>query len=154
MTQTAGVGHNTLCPPRGTLVCHCHITVELHWIYFFRRYKLHHIIRIYPCVCITAEMWFGILFAILVESVPMSVRSTTVGAFLFWMNNFGGNVPMFVEPVRKAYDYKTALAIFYAGFYLLSKSKLFTIGNITYTRVCYEEKTPRQIICTTTDIHS
>lgn len=66
-------------------------------------------------------MWFGILFAILVESVPMSVRSTTVGAFLFWMNNFGGNVPMFVEPVRKAYDYKTALAIFYAGFYLLSK---------------------------------
>lgn len=67
-----------------------------------------------------AEMWFGILFAILVESVPMSVRSTTVGAFLFWMNNFGGNVPMFVEPVRKAYDYKTALAIFYAGFYLLS----------------------------------
>lgn len=68
-------------------------------------------------------MWFGILFAILVESVPMSVRSTTVGAFLFWMNNFGGNVPMFVEPVRKAYDYKTALAIFYAGFYLLSKFK-------------------------------
>ncbi|XP_050540464.1 protein spinster homolog 1 [Daktulosphaira vitifoliae] len=67
-----------------------------------------------------AEMWFGILFAILVESVPMAVRSTTVGAFLFWMNNFGGNVPMFVEPVRKAYDYKTALAIFYAGFYLLS----------------------------------
>lgn len=70
-------------------------------------------------------MWFGILFAILVESVPMSVRSTTVGAFLFWMNNFGGNVPMFVEPVRKAYDYKTALAIFYAGFYLLSKFKIY-----------------------------
>lgn len=79
----------------------------------------------------TAEMWFGILFAILVESVPMSVRSTTVGAFLFWMNNFGGNVPMLVEPVRKAYDYKTALAIFYAGFYLLSEFR--AAGKQTYT---------------------
>lgn len=78
-------------------------------------------------------MWFGILFAILVESVPMSVRSTTVGAFLFWMNNFGGNVPMFVEPVRKAYDYKTALAIFYAGFYLLSECPSAT-GKHTCTR--------------------
>lgn len=61
----------------------------------------------------------------------MAVRSTTVGAFLFWMNNFGGNVPMFVEPVRNAYDYKTALAIFYAGFYLLSK--FHTTGKQTCT---------------------
>ncbi|XP_050428083.1 protein spinster homolog 1 [Adelges cooleyi] len=86
-----------------------------------------------------AEMWFGILFAILVESVPMSVRSTTVGAFLFWMNNFGGNVPMFVEPVRKAYDYKTALAIFYAGFYLLS-SVMFGI-NILFMGKKKQKKT-------------
>lgn len=84
--------------------------------------------------CFAAEMWFGILFAILVESVPMSVRSTTVGAFLFWMNNFGGNVPMFVEPVRKAYDYKTALAIFYAGFYLLSEFR--RVDRQTNARTC------------------
>lgn len=83
-------------------------------------------------------MWFGILFAILVESVPMSVRSTTVGAFLFWMNNFGGNVPMLVEPVRKAYDYKTALAIFYAGFYLLSEFR--AVGKQTYTHATRGKK--------------
>lgn len=86
-------------------------------------------------------MWFGILFAILVESVPMSVRSTTVGAFLFWMNNFGGNVPMFVEPVRKAYDYKTALAIFYAGFYLLSEFRR-RVDRQTNIRACRNYDSP------------
>jgi len=85
-----------------------------------------------------AEMWFGILFAIRVESVPMSNRSTTVGAFLFWMNNFGGNVPMFVEPVRKAYDYKTALAIFYAGFYLISEFQ----ASGRHTCICVWEDCP------------
>lgn len=66
-------------------------------------------------------MWFGILFAILVEIVPLSVRSTTVGVFLFVMNNIGGNLPILVEPVRKASSYRHSLAIFYAGFYLVSK---------------------------------
>uniref|UniRef100_A0A8D8PNV6 Protein spinster homolog 1 n=1 Tax=Cacopsylla melanoneura TaxID=428564 RepID=A0A8D8PNV6_9HEMI len=69
---------------------------------------------------IFAEMWFGILFAILVEIVPLSVRSTTVGVFLFVMNNVGGNLPILVEPLRKATSYKHALAVFYAGAYLVS----------------------------------
>jgi len=73
-----------------------------------------------------AEMWFGILFAILVEIVPLSVRSTTVGVFLFVMNNIGGNLPILLEPVRKATSFQDALAIFYAGAYLVS-SILFGI---------------------------
>uniref|UniRef100_A0A1B6MGD8 Major facilitator superfamily (MFS) profile domain-containing protein n=2 Tax=Graphocephala atropunctata TaxID=36148 RepID=A0A1B6MGD8_9HEMI len=73
-----------------------------------------------------AEMWFGILFAILVEIVPLSVRSTTVGVFLFVMNNVGGNLPILLEPVRKATSFQDALAIFYAGAYLVS-SVLFGI---------------------------
>lgn len=73
-----------------------------------------------------AEMWFGILFAILVEIVPLSVRSTTVGVFLFVMNNIGGNLPILMEPVRKATSFRDALAIFYAGAYLVS-SVLFGI---------------------------
>lgn len=78
---------------------------------------------------IFAEMWFGILFAILVEIVPLSVRSTTVGVFLFVMNNIGGNLPILVEPVRKASSYRHSLAIFYAGFYLVS-SVLFAITTL------------------------
>lgn len=67
-----------------------------------------------------AEMWFGILFAILVEIVPVQVRSTTVGIFLFVMNNIGGNLPILVEPVSKAIGYRESLYIFYAGFYFIS----------------------------------
>ncbi|XP_066144125.1 probable 4-methylmuconolactone transporter [Euwallacea fornicatus] len=67
-----------------------------------------------------AEMWFGILFAILVEIVPLHVRSTTVGIFLFVMNNIGGNLPIAVEPVSKSIGYRESLFIFYVAFYLIS----------------------------------
>ncbi|KAF2885090.1 hypothetical protein ILUMI_21093 [Ignelater luminosus] len=67
-----------------------------------------------------AEMWFGILFAILVEIVPLQVRSTTVGIFLFVMNNIGGNLPIVVDPVSKDIGYRESLYIFYAGFYGIS----------------------------------
>lgn len=67
-------------------------------------------------------MWFGILFAILVEIVPLKVRSTTVGVFLFVMNNIGGNLPILVEPVSKAIGYRESLYIFYVGAYGLSKT--------------------------------
>ncbi|XP_014259873.1 uncharacterized protein LOC106672735 [Cimex lectularius] len=73
-----------------------------------------------------AEMWFGILFAVLVEIVPLAVRSTTVGVFLFVMNNIGGNLPILMEPIRKLTSFQDALAIFYAGAYLIS-SVLFAI---------------------------
>ncbi|XP_069671558.1 protein spinster homolog 1 [Periplaneta americana] len=67
-----------------------------------------------------AEMWFGIVFAILVEIVPLKVRSTTVGVFLFVMNNIGGNLPILVDPVSKALGYRESLYIFYGGTYLIS----------------------------------
>ncbi|OXU24172.1 hypothetical protein TSAR_016556 [Trichomalopsis sarcophagae] len=72
-----------------------------------------------------AEMWFGIVFAILVEIVPLSMRSTTVGIFLFVMNNIGGNLPILVEPTSKAIGYRESLYIFYAGFYALSTLMFF-----------------------------
>lgn len=66
-------------------------------------------------------MWFGILFAILVEIVPLQYRSTTVGIFLFVMNNIGGNLPIAVEGVSKAVGYREGLYVFYAGAYGISK---------------------------------
>ena len=71
-------------------------------------------------------MWFGILFATLVEVVPMSVRSTTVGVFLFVMNNIGGNLPVLVEPVSKSLGYREALYIFYVGFQFISEYCVIT----------------------------
>lgn len=69
----------------------------------------------------TAEMWFGIVFAIVVEIVPLNLRSTTVGVFLFVMNNIGGNLPILVEPTRMVIGYRESLYIYYAGFYGISK---------------------------------
>uniref|UniRef100_A0A1A9ZLE7 Major facilitator superfamily (MFS) profile domain-containing protein n=1 Tax=Glossina pallidipes TaxID=7398 RepID=A0A1A9ZLE7_GLOPL len=73
-----------------------------------------------------AEMWFGIVFAIVVEIVPLKVRSSTIGVFLFVMNNIGGNLPIFVDPVAKQIGYRGAIMIFYAGMYGIS-SILFLI---------------------------
>lgn len=72
-------------------------------------------------VLIAAEMWFGIVFAVVVEIVPLHFRSTTVGAFLFVMNNIGGNLPILVEPTRMAIGFRESLYIYYAGFYGISK---------------------------------
>ncbi|XP_034933644.1 putative metabolite transport protein HI_1104 [Chelonus insularis] len=67
-----------------------------------------------------AEMWFGIVFAVMVEIVPLSMRSTTIGVFLFVMNNIGGNLPILVEPTRKVIGFRESLYIYYAGFYGIS----------------------------------
>jgi len=75
-------------------------------------------------------MWFGILFAILVEIVPLHVRSTTVGIFLFVMNNIGGNLPIAVEPVSKSIGYRESLYIFYVAFYLISNKSLSRNSDI------------------------
>lgn len=72
-------------------------------------------------ILIAAEMWFGIVFAVVVEIVPLHFRSTTVGAFLFVMNNIGGNLPILVEPTRMAIGFRESLYIYYAGFYGISK---------------------------------
>uniref|UniRef100_A0A182NSC5 Major facilitator superfamily (MFS) profile domain-containing protein n=1 Tax=Anopheles dirus TaxID=7168 RepID=A0A182NSC5_9DIPT len=72
-----------------------------------------------------AEMWFGIVFAVLVEIVPLQVRSTTIGVFLFVMNNIGGNLPILVDPLAKAIGYRGSVMFFYAGFYGISTVLFF-----------------------------
>merc|ERR1712071_28218 len=67
-----------------------------------------------------AEMWMGVLFAILIELVPVKVCSVIVGIFLFVMNNIGGNFPVVVNPIKDSIGYRQALFIFYPGGYLLS----------------------------------
>ncbi|KAG8035046.1 hypothetical protein G9C98_001536 [Cotesia typhae] len=72
-----------------------------------------------------AEMWFGIVFAVMVEIVPLNMRSTTVGVFLFVMNNIGGNLPILVEPTRQVIGFRESLYIYYAGFYGISSIMFF-----------------------------
>lgn len=73
------------------------------------------------CISITAEMWFGILFAMLLDIVPLSVKSSVIASFLFVMNNIGGNAPLLIEPLRQVLPYRAAIMIMYPGCFLASK---------------------------------
>nr|CAD7198927.1 unnamed protein product [Timema douglasi] len=88
-----------------------------------------------------AEMWFGIVFAILVEIIPLSMRSTAVGVFLFVMNNIGGNLPILVDPISKMIGYRESLYIFYVGAYLLSS--LMFLGTMFMMDTPYQRKEPK-----------
>jgi len=78
-----------------------------------------------------AETWFSLLFTVLVEVVPASVRSVCIGTFLFLMNNIGGNLPMLIEPLAKmqGVGLQGALYITWPG--LIAKSGvLFFLASI------------------------
>lgn len=73
-------------------------------------------------------MWFGVLFAVLLELVSGSVQSMGLAIFLFVMNNVGGNMPVVVDPLSNIFSYHTALLIMYPGGYLLSKCHFLVLS--------------------------
>lgn len=48
-------------------------------------------------------MWVSVALAVLVELVPADVRTTAVAAYFFIISNIGGNMPLLVPPVKKAF---------------------------------------------------
>ncbi|XP_050708531.1 sphingosine-1-phosphate transporter SPNS2-like isoform X2 [Eriocheir sinensis] len=87
---------------------------------------------------IFAEMWLGVLFAVLLELVPGKVQSTALAVFLFVMNNVGGNLPVVVDPLTNLLSYRTALLIMYPGCYLASSVVFFL------TSFLLREDTPKK----------
>ena len=71
-----------------------------------------------------AETWFSLVFTVLVEIVPSSIRSVCIGTFLFLMNNVGGNIPLLIDPLAKipGLGLQTALYIFWPGLTASSES--------------------------------
>ncbi|OXA59747.1 D-xylose transporter [Folsomia candida] len=80
-----------------------------------------------------AEMWYGVVFAILVELLPHEIRSLGMAVALFAINNFGGNVPVIISPLSNALSYRTALIYLYPGSLLLS-SFLFFMGYLSISK--------------------
>lgn len=72
---------------------------------------------------LASEMWFGVVYALIVEIAPERCRSTAVGVALFVINNAGGNLPILVDPVTPLTDYRTAIMIFYPAALLISNAK-------------------------------
>ena len=68
-----------------------------------------------------AEMWYGVVLAIVVELVEPDVKSSTVAIFLFIINNIGGNMPLAVDGLSDVIGYRDALYVLYPGMYFASK---------------------------------
>ena len=73
-----------------------------------------------------AETWFSLVFTVLVEIVPSSIRSVCIGTFLFMMNNVGGNLPLLIDPLAKipGLGLQKALYIFWPGLTASSELRL------------------------------
>ncbi|XP_037076088.1 protein spinster homolog 1-like isoform X2 [Pollicipes pollicipes] len=77
---------------------------------------------------IIGEMWVPITLAVLVELVPAEVRTSAVAFYFFVISNIGGNMPLLVDPVKKAFSnaghndvdsLRDTLYLFYPGEYIL-----------------------------------
>nr|XP_002127145.1 uncharacterized protein LOC100183908 [Ciona intestinalis] len=71
---------------------------------------------------IFAEMWYGVAVTVIVELVPVKIRSTAVGMYGFVLGNVGGNLPVIVTKLKhiNSGGLRFALYIMYPGGYLLS----------------------------------
>ena len=69
----------------------------------FHNYSLFWRLIVKYLLVFTGEMWVGVALAVLVELVAADVRTTAVAAYFFIISNVGGNMPLLVPPVKKAF---------------------------------------------------
>ena len=83
------IGVTIFCTTQNFATEHsCDITVYL-WI---------HVV-----CCVVGEMWVGICLTVVVELVPTPLRTSAVAVYLFIISNIGGNLPLLVPPLQKAF---------------------------------------------------
>ncbi|KAB7498427.1 hypothetical protein Anas_04225 [Armadillidium nasatum] len=75
--------------------------------------------RLYVLTASQPRCGLVVVFAVLLELLPPAIHTTSIAVFLFIINNVGGNAPLLITPLRKAFDYRTAILILYPGCYLL-----------------------------------
>ena len=106
--------------------------VTLAFYYFFGKIVCH----VSPLLtCVPAETWFSLLFTVLVELVPASIRSLSLGTFLFLVNNLGGNLPLLVQPLAASLGLHTALYLAWPATTALSELTMAVLASLHFT-VC------------------
>ena len=87
-------------------------------------------------------MWVGVTLAVLVELVAPDVKTTAVAAYFFVISNVGGNMPLLVPPIKKAFvdagyvemdALRNTLYLLYPGQYVLG-AVLFAITLVVLKR--------------------
>jgi MFS family permease len=88
---------------------------------------------------IVGEMWVGITLAVVVEVVPIPLRTTAVAVYMFVISNVGGNMPLLVPPLKNSFQrlgwdpvssLRAALYVLYPGLYILG-TVLFVAALVT-----------------------
>ena len=74
------------------------------------------------------------MFTVLVEIVPVRIRSISIGTFLFLMNNVGGNLPLLVDPLAKlpGVGLQIALYISWPGLTAISKTLSLSLSSVRH----------------------
>ena len=111
--------------------------VTLAFYYFFGKIVCHVsrvMCHVSPLLT-AAETWFSLLFTVLVELVPASIRSLTLGTFLFLVNNLGGNLPLLVQPLAASLGLHTALYLAWPATTALSEQAMAVLVSLHFT-VC------------------
>ena len=67
-----------------------------------------------------AEMWLGILLAVVVEQVPPYLSTSAVSVFFFIIQIIGGNMNLLITPITDSISLQAALMICFPGFYLVA----------------------------------
>jgi len=49
-------------------------------------------------------MWIGVCLTCVLELVPERIRAASVAYYLFIITNIGGNIPLLIPPLRKAFE--------------------------------------------------
>uniref|UniRef100_H2YBH4 Major facilitator superfamily (MFS) profile domain-containing protein n=1 Tax=Ciona savignyi TaxID=51511 RepID=H2YBH4_CIOSA len=85
-----------------------------------------------------AEMWFGVLFTVLVEIFPRKMCSTAIAIFIFVINNVASNGQLTVPVLKPILGFRNTLCITYVGFYAAS-SFLFLLTQLLLLRESKKE---------------
>lgn len=49
-------------------------------------------------------MWVGVALTVLVELVEPQFKTSAIALYLFIITNIGGNVPLLVPPIQRAFE--------------------------------------------------
>ena len=72
------------------------------------------------------EMWIGVCAAVVIELVSPELTTSAVAVYFFIIQIIGGNMNLFVTPIRQRLDLRTALVITFPGLYVIG-AVLFVI---------------------------
>ena len=76
-------------------------------------------------------MWVGVTLAVLIDVVPVYLRTSAIAVYFFIITNIGGNLNPLVSVIKSSFGggrtaYEYALLIMYPGLYMLG-SVLFLL---------------------------